>query len=443
MLNYSYIALLRVSIPVMVGMLIQFAIFITDAAFLGRLDSTITFNAVSTSGLLILTLTSICYGLFHGIQILIAKYLGKDEQQISSLFYNGFFILFLFGILMFALTKITAYFLLDFIVEDTALAEAMNAFMHTRAWGFLFSISGFIFLAFYTGVARTQFLIWSSIIVASINIVLDYGLIFGKQGLPELQMMGAAYASNIAECCGLVFGLCYIYLDKKSKTIITSSDLKIKKETIVSILKISSPLMVQGLLATFGWAVFFLLIEKIGQKELEVSQVIRNIYYIILVPIIGFSSTTKTYVSNLLSHQAEKKEIVTLVKRLCMLSFFSVLIITLLNFIVPEIVVGLITNKTEIIKNSVPILRFISIAMLEFSITVIFLNIIAGAGKTYQTMIIEALAIIIYLFFAYYVSIIKYQNMILVWSMEYLYFTLIGLFSIAYIYKSKILSTNE
>jgi putative MATE family efflux protein len=443
MLNYSYISLLRVSIPVMLGMLIQFAIFITDAAFLGRLESTIAFNAVSTSGLIILTLTSVCYGLYHGTQILVAKYLGKDDKQISGLFYNSFFILMLFGVLMFALTKIIAAYFLNYIVEDISLINAMQEFMQSRAWGFLFSVSGFTFLAFYTGVARTQFLIWNSITVAGINIVLDYSMIFGEFGFPELGMMGASYASNIAEFCGLLFGIIYITFDKQSRTIINSLPIKISLEKIKTILNTSTPLMAQGLLATFGWAVFFLLIEKIGQNELEVSQVIRNIYYIILVPIIGFSSTTKTYVSNMLSHKAEKEKLVTMLKRICLLSFSSVLIITIINFVVPETVIRLITNKQDIIENSIPILRFISIAMLQFSVTVIFLNIIAGAGKTFQTMMIELITIVIYLVASVYVTIINYQNMIWVWSMEYLYFSLIGIFSLVYIRYSKLLDRKH
>lgn len=440
MLDYSYKSLLKVSIPVMVGMLIQFAIFITDAAFLGRLNSTIAFNSVSTSGLIILTLTSVCYGLYHGAQILIAKYLGKDESQISLLFYNSFFILFSFGLLMFIITKIVASYFLVYIVSDKELAQSMYEFMHSRAWGFLFSISGFTFLAFYTGIARTQFLVWSSIVIAGINIGLDYSMIFGKFGFPELGMMGAAYASNIAEASGLVFGIIYILLDKKSISIITTLPFKINKRSITEILKTSTPLMVQGMLATFGWAVFFLLIEKIGQKELEVSQVIRNIYYIILVPIIGYSSTTKTYVSNMLSHNTEKSKIIVMLKRLCFLSFSSVLLITIINVTFPEQVIRLITNKTNIIENSIPILRFISIAMLQFSVTVIFLNIIAGAGKTLQTMLIETITIVIYISISIYVTLINYQGMIWVWSMEYLYFSLIGVFSIVYIYKTKLLS---
>lgn len=443
MLDASYKALLKVSIPIMLGMLIQFAIFIVDAAFLGRLPSSIPFDAVGTAGLIVLTLTSVCYGLYFGAQILIAKYLGKNNAQISKVFYSSFILLFIAGLICFILTLLISNIGLQYIIDDFVLENAMQSFLNLRAFGFLFSIAGFTFLALYTGIAQTKFLVWSSIVVASVNIILDYALIFGNFGLPELGMLGAAWASNIAEFSGLVFGILYLIFHKKSNQIVTSIKFGIDFEIIKRVLKISSPLMIQGLLATFGWAVFFLLIEKIGLKELEVSQVIRNIYYIALVPIIGYGTTTKTYVSNFLSYNADNKVISTLLFKLGILSFVSISIISIVNFIFPEYVLALITNKEHIVKASVPVLKLISGALLLFSIASILTNAIAGAGKTLAVMYIEGITILIYLTLSYYVSIVNYTSFYLVWCMEYVYFILLGSIAAFYIYRTQLFKHHE
>lgn len=442
MLDDSYKALIRVSLPVMMSMLIQFAIFITDAAFLGRLSDTLAFDAVNTAGLIILTLTSICYGIYHGTQILIAKYVGRDNKQISTIFYNAGFILVLISLGIYGITLLVSEYLLGTMIEHVALQNAMNAFLNVRGLGFVFSIPSFMFLAFYTGIAQTRFLVWQSIVVASANIFLDYTLIFGNFGAPEMGMMGAAWASNAAELIGLVFGIFYIANHTKAKTIIMSERFFISKKSLKNILKTSSPLMVQGVLATLGWSVFFFLIEKIGLKELSISQVIRNIYYFALVPIIGFSSTTKTYISNFMSHNADYTRLFILIKKLILLSFGSILMITLVNLIFPEMVIRIITNKPELIEATVPILRLISGAMCLFSFSAIFLNTIAGAGKTIATMIIEAITIAIYLSLTYYVTVVNYTSFYLVWSMEYLYFILLAVFSLFYIFKTKLLHRN-
>lgn len=443
MLDDSYKALLKVSVPVMMGMLIQFAIFITDAAFLGRLPSSIPFDAVSTAGLIILTLTSACYGLYHGSQILIAKYLGKDNEQISLIFYNSFFVLLIIAAITYGLTLFISNNFLDNIVESKVLVLSMNEFLNVRSIGFFFSLPGFAFLAFYTGIAQTRFLVWSSIVIASSNIFLDYAMIFGEFGFAERGMLGAAWASNIAEVIGLVFGIFYLAKNKKSREIIQSSKISIQWDKIKEILNTSSPLMIQGLLATLGWSVFFLLIEKIGLKELEVSQVIRNIYYIALVPIIGFSSTTKTYVSHFISHKVKRERLIKLLVKLSVLSTSAILIIAIFNLIIPEMIIKIITNKEHVIKESVPVLKLISGAMIIFAFSSILVNAIAGAGRTMATMLIEAVTIAIYLVMSYYVTIVNYTSFYLVWSMEYLYFILLGIFSFIYIFKTNLFQRHE
>lgn len=430
------------SLPIMLGTLIQFAIFIVDAAFLGRLDSSIPFDAVGTAGLIILPLGSICHGIYYGTQILIANDLGKNERKIAPVFINTFFILLLLAAFCFLITLIISGNALDYMVESDELEVAMQQFLDVRAWGFWASIPGFVFLAFYTGIARTGFLIWISIVVASTNITLDYALIFGKWGLPEFGMLGAAYASNIAEFTGLGFAIVYIFFDKKAKQYLSTLKVKWDSSVVKRILKISTPLMIQGLIATFGWAVFFLLIEKIGIVELEISQVLRNIYYISLIPIIAFGSATKTYVSNFLSHKAGKAIMLQLIKRLSILSVGFMIALTVIFVLFPNGTLSMITNKQEIIEQCIPILIFLCGAMILFSFTYLTLSVIAGAGKTWQAMLIEITAIVIYLSFCYYVTVVNYTSMIAVWSSEYIYFVLLGVISIGYLYRTKLLAQH-
>lgn len=200
--------------------------------------------------------------------------------------------------------------------------------------------------------------------------------------------------------------------------------------------------MIQGLLATFGWAAFFLLIEKIGMQELEVSQTIRNFYYIALVPIIGFGSATKTYVSNYLSHNAERQQILQLLKRLWVLSIGSMLLISLVAIIIPELLLSLITNKPDVIADSVPVLHLILGAMVLFSAVSVLINSIAGSGRTMAVMVIEGTTIALYLVLSYYVVVVNYTNIYVVWSMEYVYFLLLGIISLAYIRKTRLLDTT-
>ena len=58
--------------------------------------------------------------------------------------------------------------------------------------------------ALLVGTNQSKYLIWGALAEAITNIVLDYGLIYGRLGLPEIGFNGAAYASIVAEASGLL-----------------------------------------------------------------------------------------------------------------------------------------------------------------------------------------------------------------------------------------------
>lgn len=66
--------------------------------------------------------------------------------------------------------------------------------------------------ALYIGITRTKVLTINAVVMALTNVVLDYALIFGHFGLPEMGIKGAAIASVIAEAASLLFFLIYTYI---------------------------------------------------------------------------------------------------------------------------------------------------------------------------------------------------------------------------------------
>ncbi len=56
-----------------------------------------------------------------------------------------------------------------------------------------------MFRGLYIGITRTKVLTMNAVVMALVNVVLDYALVFGELGLPEMGVRGAALASVIAE----------------------------------------------------------------------------------------------------------------------------------------------------------------------------------------------------------------------------------------------------
>lgn len=53
-------------------------------------------------------------------------------------------------------------------------------------------------------------------------------------------------------------------------------------------------------LAMATWFVFFIAIERLGQRELAIANIVRSIYIVMLIPVQALSTTTNSLVSNLI-----------------------------------------------------------------------------------------------------------------------------------------------
>lgn len=95
------------------------------------------------------------------------------------------------------------------LITSDSIYGATYEFFTWRIWGFLFAFVNVMFRGLYIGITRTKVLTMNAVVMALVNVVLDYALVFGELGLPEMGVRGAALASVIAEASSLLF-FCFI-----------------------------------------------------------------------------------------------------------------------------------------------------------------------------------------------------------------------------------------
>lgn len=101
--------------------------------------------------------------------------------------------------------------LIRMLITSDAIFTATYEFFVWRIWGFLFAFVNVMFRGLYIGITRTKVLTMNAIVMALVNVFLDYVLVFGELGFPKMGVRGAALASVIAEASSLVFYLVYTY----------------------------------------------------------------------------------------------------------------------------------------------------------------------------------------------------------------------------------------
>lgn len=432
MLDYSYKTILKTALPLMASSFVQSIVFLTDSAFLGRYDLN-AYDAAGNAGLLYISFFIALSGMADGSQILIARKIGeKNTSKINQIFSTSFFIYFSLALLLFFVIQFITPSLLKYYSKHQDIANQQIQFLNYRSYGLFFAAITLTIQSFLFAYGKTSVVMISAIITAFTNIILDYLFIFGKLNFPELGLEGAALASTIADGAGMIFLIIYIAHSKNVKEFNLLDKIKFKIDSFKELIKLGSPILFQGVIALSTWTIFFTWIEQIGKFELTISQNIRGVYFLAFVPIWGFSTATKTYISQYFG-KGDFNAISTIQKRIQILIIVFLFIFFHGAFFYPEQLISIINPSTYHQQKSGEILQFVAFSIVIYGVFMVYFQTINGLGKTKITFIIEIICIIIYLFSAYYIIKIEQASIFWIWSVEYLYFITMGILSIGYL----------
>ncbi len=434
MLNYKYKTILSIALPVMGASFIQSIVMITDASFLSRY-STVAFDASGNAGLIYVTLFVALMGIGDGSQIVFARRIGQKKFKElglllgTTIWTNLILALILFFGIQFFMSDALFYY-----SRHADIASAQGKFIEIRSYALFFAVFTLSINAYFFASGQTSKVLISSIVTAFSNVFLDYLLIFGHLGFPEMGLEGAAWASTIADGLGMITISFLLIFSKENSMYGLLKNLGFKFKAMRSLFRIGSPMMLQGFLALSTWTIFFTLIEQLGKFELTVSQNIRVVYMLAFVPIWGFAATTKTYVSQYLGGN-RKMEIALIQKRIQRLTMFFLFLIFHGAIFYPETLIQWINPNPLYLKESAAILRMVSPSIFLFGFINVYYQTISGSGNTKITMYIEFICVFLYLLSAYLFIKIFDFSIFQIWTVEYIYFGSLGLLSFWYLKK--------
>jgi putative MATE family efflux protein len=428
--------ILLVALPILLESLAQNILNITDTAFMGRIGE-VSLGAAAIGSLYYYVFIMIAFGLGVGAQIIIARRYGeKNIKMIGRTLEQTQYLMLTFAIVMLAFSGIYLQQILNHIVESPLIREQAQLYLSVRIFGFIPAFLNASFRAFFVGIARTKVIIYTTVIMTIVNVVLNYLLIFGKFGFPEMGIQGAALASVIAECCAFVVFVLYARFVANPREFrlfrFNAPDFHLIKR----ILKIASPLMLQYFVSLSCWFAFFLLIEKMGQTELAVSNLIRSVYIFMCLPIWSFSAVTNTFVSQAIG-KGDSHKVMSIMYKVLSVSLPFTLFTTALLAVFAKPVLMILTNDTSLIQQAIPVFYVILGSAPLMAIGVITFSALTGTGKTSVGLIIEIIVLSIYVIFAWIVIKKLNWSLTAAWTVEYIYAIMMGLISFLYMKSGK------
>ena len=419
-----------IALPIMLGNMAQTVINFTDTAFLGRLG-VIALGASMLAGLFYFVFTTVAAGFAVGIQIIVARRFGeKNYGRIGVIFEHGSLFVLLLGLILFSILYFFSDHLLHLLIDSQNIYEASVDYIKYRQLGIAFVCFNFLYRALYVGISNTKVITYSTVIMAVVNIVLDYCLIFGKFGLPQMGIAGAALASLCAEITACVFFTVYSYITLRKKEYGMFRVHRLETELMGRILKISTPTMIQKLCSFGVWFVFFVMIEKMGETATGISSIVRSVYMILITPCFAFSTTTNTLVSRIIG-EGRKEQVFPVIGKVLKNCLLCTIPVVALVSIFPVQIAGIYTDDLALAQLVVPSIIVICSGTIFQGIGNAYFDAVSGTGNTSAALYLESAVLVVYVLFVYAMTHFT-SSVELVWTAEILYGALLGIF--CYIY---------
>jgi len=428
---YSNKAILSLSYPIFFSLLAQSVINVTDSAFLGWIGE-VELGASALGGVFYFAIFVIGMGFTTGAQILIGRRNGENDLvKAGEVFNQGMMAVVFLAMLIFGLAFYFTHSILHWFIRSDEIYAATALYLKYRIFGFLFAFINLMFRAFYVGIMRTKVLTAGGFIMMGFNVILSYGLIFGHFGLPRMGIAGAALASVLAECIAFVFYLGYTIMQKRFKAYSLFQFRQIHLKTIWKILNLSLYIMLQSFLSISTWFLFFIFIEKMGERPLAVSNIIRSLYSFLGLPVITFGIVINTLVSNLIG-EGKMTEVMPTVRRVIVLSLFFTLPVVLITGFFPMLFASIYTNEMALRVATIPSLHVFCLILVTFAVGNILFNAVSGTGNTRIALLFEFLVMFAYLTYIYSVIFVFHSSVAVAWVSEIVYWTGLGLMSYFY-----------
>lgn len=418
--TYSYGSIWKVAYPILISLVMEQMIGLTDTAFLGRVGE-IELGASAIAIVYYMVLFMIGFGFSIGAQIIIGRRNGEGNfRDTGKVFWHGLYFVLGLSVILILLSEILSPWLMKLMVSSDAIYSAALSYVRWRLPGMVFAFITAMFRAFYVGTTQTRTLTLNSIVMVASNILLNWVLIFGHLGLPALGITGAAIGSSLAELVSLIFFVIYTRVGCDRMKYGLERPAVFDAAELRSMMPVCTWTMIQHTVSVSTWFIFFLYIEHLGERALAVSNIVRGVSGIIWVVLQAFSSTCSTLVSNIIGEGRQDK-VMSLIKRILKLSYGIVGIIMILIFMFPQTVTHIYTDIPELVTGAVPAMLVMVSSYIVAVGGQIFFLAVSGTGSTRTAFRLELVALVIYTIYCTVMAGMMKMDVAICWTAEYIY----------------------
>ena len=369
--------LLNMSLPMMASMLVQACYNIVDSIFVSRVSEN-AFTAVSLAFPIQTLMIALCAGTAVGINALLSRSLGEhNHEKARSAALNGVFLA-VMGFLAFFL--IGVFVVPAFFRAQTDVAEIVEggiAYLRICCCASFGIFLGLTFDRLLQSTGRTLLTMYTQMLGAIMNIVLDPIMIFGLFGFPAMGVAGAAVATVLGQIGGMLLSL-WFCCKKNPEVPLNFHGFRPEKAVIAEIYRVGVPSIIMqsiGSVMTFG---FNQILIGFSTTAAAMFGAYFKLQSFIFMPVFGLNNGLVPIVAY--NYGARRPDRIKEAHRLGVFYAMSIMAVGVLLFqLVPGTLLQLFDPSEAMLAQGIPALRIISISFIPAAFCII-------SGSTFQAL---------------------------------------------------------
>jgi MATE family multidrug resistance protein len=391
----GYGEVLRIAIPMILSMGSWSLMHFVDRMFL-TWYSRDALAAALPAGILSFALGTFFLGTVGYVNTFVAQYVGaKRPERVGASVWQGIYFAVVAGVVLLLWIPLAPW-IFDLAGHEPEVRNLEVVYFQILTVGWVPGLVMPAISSFYTGRGATRPVMWVNLVAAGTNMVLDYVFIFGKLGLPEMGIEGAAWASVLAHSLGASIFLVMFFGKKNRDAFNTARAWRFDRELFGRMMKFGAPNGVQFFVELMGFSLFVLLAGRLGTVALAATNLAFNINTLAFIPMIGLGVAVSTLVGQYLGEDApDRAERSTWsgihVSLVYMGTMAAAYLLIPMVFLAPFLTEENAAEVAPVISLAVILLRFVALYSVFDGIYIVFSAAVKGAGDTRFVMWVTVL----------------------------------------------------
>ncbi len=376
--------LIALALPIIASNFVQTAFGLIDMIWIGRLGTNAV-SAIGTANFYVSLATGVSSLVVIGAGVRVAQSLGAHkDNEAKSYTKNALVMALVLSVVFSIILYVFSTPLISFFEMNDALVEGMaNGYLRAAVFGIPLLFLATVMTSILTSYGNTKLTFKANSAGLILNIILDPIMIFGWFGLPQMGVIGAAWATTISRFVTLI--ILFIYSNDE---IISSLKEKLNITRIKEIIKISYPATAQSLIFTFISMVIGKLVIEFGVDAIATQKIGIQIESITWVTIGGLQGAISAFVGQNFGGNKPERIKEGYNKGLKVVTVFG-LIVTTLFLIFSRQIFSVFVSDSEVIEMGVGYMGAIAFSQVFMCFEMLSVGAFNGLGKTYAPPLVS------------------------------------------------------